>query len=99
MAAAVRILLVWVGFFAVAELCAAGAGGREVVRPDAANVRYSKKRPELTVRDPACDRLLDVYLPKTPKPRSGYPCVMFIHGGGFRSGSKRSGGKLNPVCL
>jgi acetyl esterase/lipase len=96
----IRILLV-IGFLSAADLYGAAAAkrGRENVRPDAANVRYAEKRPELTVRDPASDRLLDVYLPRTEKPRSGYPCVMFIHGGGFKSGSKRSGGKLNPVCL
>ena len=98
----VRMLLLIV-FLTFADLYAAASPSakrrRESVRPDALNVRYAPKRPELTADDPASDRLLDVYLPKTPKPRNGYPCVMFIHGGGFRNGSKRSGGKLNPVCV
>ena len=95
-----RILLL-IGFLSAADLFAAAAAkrNRETVRPDAANIRYAEKRPELTVHDPACDRLLDVYLPRTEKPQSGYPCVMFIHGGGFKSGSKRSGGRLNSVCV
>lgn len=71
----------------------------EVIRPDALNVRYGEKRPELTSHDPASDRLLDVYLPRPPKPETGYPCVMFIHGGGFIGGSKRSRGRLNSVCV
>ena len=106
----IRILLL-IGFLTVVDLYAAGGRAernsdgasakprREVVRPDAANVRYAPKRPELVARDPASDRLLDVYLPKTPRPTSGYPCVMFIHGGGFKSGSKRSRSGLNSVCV
>ena len=107
-----RLLLV-IGFLVTAELYAAETGGRaerssgsapakrrrEGVRPDAANIRYAPKRAELTAKDPSSDRLLDVYLPKTPKPASGYPCVMFIHGGGFKSGNKRSRGGLNSVCV
>jgi len=95
-----RVLLL-VGLLSAADLYAAGSAKRrrEAVQPDALNVRYAPKRPELTVGDPASDRLLDVYLPQKPKPPNGYPCVMFIHGGGFKSGSKRSGGKLNSVCL
>lgn len=113
MVVVIRILLV-IGFLSVVDLYAAETGKRhgeeqktgvtakprrEVVRPDAANIRYAPKRPELTAHDPASDRLLDVYLPKTPKPKTGYPCVMFIHGGGFKSGSKRSRGGINSVCL
>ena len=93
-----RILFLIV-FLTAADLYGASPRRGESVRPAALNVRYAPKRPELTVHDPASDRLLDVYLPKTPKPQNGYPCVMFIHGGGFKSGSKRSGGKLNSVCL
>jgi acetyl esterase/lipase len=106
MATAIRILILCMGVLSAAGLCAADTGdgatakrARESVRPDAADVRYGEKRPELTQSDPACDRLLDVYLPKTPKPAAGYPCVMFIHGGGFKSGSKRSHGRLNSVCV
>ena len=98
MVATIRTWLLVMGIFTAAGLCAAETV-RGTIHPDAANVRYAEKRPELTVNDPASDRLLDVYLPKTPKPASGYPCVMFIHGGGFKSGSKRSGGRLNSVCL
>ena len=94
----IRILFV-IGFLTVADSYAAPAKPRRIVRPDAADIRYAKKRPELVAGDSASDRLLDVYLPKTPKPKTGYPCVMFIHGGGFKSGSKRSRGRLNSVCL
>lgn len=85
MVAVVKMLLV-VGLFSVVDLFAAETGKqhgeetssaakprREVLRPDAANVRYAPKRPELTVRDPASDRLLDVYLPRTPKPPPAIP--------------------------
>ena len=104
MFAAIRILLWGMGILTAAGLCAADSGNvakrtRETVRPDAADIRYAEKRPELTTHDPASDRLLDVYLPRTEKPKSGYPCVMFIHGGGFKSGSKRSRGRLNSVCV
>ena len=112
MVTAIRMLLL-IGFLTAVNLYADDTGKqpdgvknaaaakrrREVIRPDALNVRYGEKRPELTVRDPASDRLLDVYLPKTPKPKTGYPCVMFIHGGGFKSGSKRSRGGINSVCV
>ena len=105
----IRILLLCIGVLAAAGLCADDTGTRrgggkpirrsgQIVRPDAADIRYAPKRPELVADDPACDRLLDVYLPRTGRPATGYPCVMFIHGGGFRSGSKRSGGNLNVVC-
>ena len=97
MVAAIRTWLWVMGVLTAAGLCAAETV-RGTIRPDAANVRYAEKRPELTVNDPSSDRLLDVYLPRTEKPKQGYPCVMFIHGGGFRSGSKRSGGNLNVVC-
>ena len=96
---AVRMLLSILFITAAADAYAAPKRGRGGLRPDAVNVRYGEKRPELTTHDPASDRLLDVYLPKTPRPKTGYPCVMFIHGGGFKSGSKRSGGRLNSVCV
>ena len=96
---AVRMLLSILFITAAADAYAAPKRGRGGLRPDAVNGRYGEKRPELTTHDPASDRLLDVYLPKTPRPKTGYPCVMFIHGGGFKSGSKRSGGRLNSVCL
>lgn len=98
MVAAIRIALLSMGIFTAAGLCAAETV-RGTIHPDAANVRYAEKRPELTVNDPSSDRLLDVYLPRTEKPKTGYPCVMFIHGGGFVGGSKRSRGRLNSVCV
>lgn len=71
---------------------------KRAVVPDAADIRYAEKRRELAADDPSSDRLLDVYLPRTGRPRTGFPCVMFIHGGGFRGGDKSSGGNLDPVC-
>ena len=52
------------------------------------DLRYGEKRAELKVDDPEQDRLLDIYIPDTVKPENGYPVLMFIHGGGFSSGSK-----------
>ena len=98
MVATIRTWLLVMGIFTAAGLCAAETV-RGTIHPDAANVRYAEKRPELTVNDPSSDRLLDVYLPRTEKPKQGYPCVMFIHGGGFVGGSKRSRGRLNSVCV
>ena len=97
MVSAIRILLL-IGFLTVAASYAAAAKpGRETIRPDAGDIRYGEKRAELTGHDPSSDRLLDVYLPRTPKPQSGYPCVMYIHGGGFRAGDKRQRGSINSL--
>ena len=52
------------------------------------DIRYGAKRTELKADDPDQDRLLDIYLPATAKPETGYPVLVFIHGGGFTSGSK-----------
>ena len=52
------------------------------------DIRYGEKRTELKADDPDQDRLLDIYLPATAKPETGYPVLVFIHGGGFTSGSK-----------
>lgn len=59
-----------------------------VIQPSWSDVRYGAARPELPDGDPSCDRLLDIYLPSTPKPAAGYPVVVFIHGGGFSGGDK-----------
>ena len=37
---------------------------------------------------------LDVYVPREAPPRGGRPCVLAIHGGGWRGGSKRSYGRM-----
>jgi len=106
----IHVLLLCVGFWCASDLRAADIGARprigapakpsrQVVKPDVRDVRYAEKRPELVADDPSSDRLLDLYLPRTAKPSTGYPCVMFIHGGGFKGGDKRSRGSINAVCL
>lgn len=72
--------------------------GRLGVQPTKADIRYAEKRVELVADDSSSDRLLDVYLPKGERPEAGFPCVVFIHGGGFRNGDKFERGRLNPVC-
>lgn len=52
------------------------------------NIRYAKQRNEIIKGDTSSDRKLDIYLPKTMKPKAGYPVVLFIHGGGFMGGDK-----------
>lgn len=93
-------LCVFWGHSGVASPRGARRGGERNfgTTPSFADIRYADKRPELTADDPSSDRLLDIYLPKTEKPVAGYPCVMFIHGGGFSSGDKFERGRVNPVC-
>ena len=38
--------------------------------------------------------MLDAYLPPDSDQRDKRPAVVFIHGGGFRKGSKSSGSKI-----
>lgn len=54
------------------------------------SVRYAERRTELK-EDAKDDRLLDIVYPKVPMPEAGYPCVVWIHGGGFVSGSRSMG--------
>ena len=43
---------------------------------------------------------LDLFLPKSPKSDKPLPLVVFIHGGAFRAGDKRSGlGTLAPLVI
>lgn len=59
-----------------------------VRKPDYLDVRYAPVRSELPVGLKNSDRIMDVYLPECPKPKKGYPVVVFIHGGGFSGGVK-----------
>ena len=38
--------------------------------------------------------MLDAYLPPDSDPREKRPAVVFMHGGGFKSGDKKSGAGL-----
>ncbi len=38
---------------------------------------------------PEAKQGIDVYLPQSAKPASGYPLVVFVHGGGWRNGDRR----------
>ncbi len=40
---------------------------------------------------------LDLYLPKTPAPLTGFPVAMTVHGGGWRGGDKRAPGSVTAV--
>jgi acetyl esterase/lipase len=42
---------------------------------------------------------LDLYLPKKPAGEGPVPLVVFIHGGGWRAGSKAAGAVLMPLVL
>lgn len=52
------------------------------------NLRYAKMRAETPSNDAGSDRLLDIAIPRGEKPSSGYPVVVYIHGGEFRFGCK-----------
>lgn len=60
------------------------------------NIRYAEKRAELPV-GAQDDRLLDLYLPSGIAPSSGYPVVVWIHGGAFVSGSRGVGVMTNAL--
>ncbi|MBQ9893559.1 MAG: carboxylesterase family protein [Bacteroidales bacterium] len=57
--------------------------------PAYGDVRYAPKRKELQDEGSTSDRLLDIYLPDTPRPAQGYPVILYVHGGGFHEGDKR----------
>ena len=40
------------------------------------------------------DLMLDAYLPPDSDPREKRPAVVYMHGGGFRSGDKKYGAEL-----
>ncbi|MEY4907709.1 MAG: hypothetical protein RL260_1427, partial [Pseudomonadota bacterium] len=44
---------------------------------------------DLRYADTSPRQLLDLYLPDTPPPPSGYPLIVHIHGGAWRVGDKR----------
>src|ERR1700733_15262153 len=52
--------------------------------------------PDVRYRTPAGFRALtmDIYLPPVsmPKPATGFPVIIYIHGGGWKNGSSRSSG-------
>ncbi len=62
---------------------ATGASAREYK-----DVRYAPAREDNAQFGPSSDRLMDIYIPDTPKPSKGYPVVMFVHGGGFMEGNR-----------
>lgn len=53
-------------------------------------LRYGEKRADLP-EGAADDRLLDLHLPSTPAPEKGYPCIVWVHGGGFSHGGRSIG--------
>lgn len=61
----------------VSAVCAQPAPKEQLPAPDFANVRYG----------PHDRNVFDLWLPKSEPPA---PLVLFIHGGGFRGGDKRS---------
>lgn len=63
------------------------------------DIRYGKARAELPENENVSDRLLDVYIPDGDAPEGGWPVVMYVHGGGFTSGSKAGRDGLNPIGL
>lgn len=54
------------------------------------SLRYGERRAELP-EGAEDDRLLDLYLPTSPAPEKGYPCLVWIHGGGFSKGRRTTG--------
>lgn len=66
------------------------------------NIRYGVQREEVQslaeANRAAADRLLDLYLPTTTAPTSGYPVLLYVHGGGFAGGDKASGSDV-AFCM
>lgn len=54
------------------------------------NIRYGERRAELP-KKAKDDRVLDIVYPESPAPEGGYPCLVWIHGGGFIVGSRPKG--------
>lgn len=55
-----------------------------------ARATVGEKRPDLLyARHDGRNLYLDLYYPKTPPPRNGYPLIVCFHGGGWISGSKK----------
>tara|TARA_R110002049_G_scaffold72490_1_gene186930 strand:+ start:14466 stop:15677 length:1212 start_codon:yes stop_codon:yes gene_type:complete len=61
----------------------AGGAGRRLIEPDDQNVRYGEHE----------RNVLDVYLAKTDS-KDPAPCMIWIHGGGFRRGDKAEGSQF-----
>lgn len=81
-------------FFAL--LCSAGLGLSVATADPAADPASSSpdEWKNVDYLGPQRTEKLDVYLPDGPPPKSGYPAVVLIHGGGFGGGSKDSPGNV-----
>lgn len=65
--------------------------GEQRRRPEAALVEGVTVRKNQVYRNGHDRWKLDVYLPKEKAPKGGRPGLVFVHGGGWKNGSKESG--------
>lgn len=85
---------------AVAVAVASGGSGSSCIAAEALPKLPEGVRAEFDIPYAATDnprQQLDLYLPTRITEKGGLPLLVFIHGGGWRAGSKRAGAILLPL--
>lgn len=73
-----------------------GFGGNQQSQKQA---EYSEKFTDINYADDdSTYHTLDVYLPKSPMPRSGYPVIVHIYGSAWFSNSSKGMADINTIC-